>query len=486
MNDTITVEGSWRIYGPKKWSFRGVLSEGENGLILNADEPSSLTIADLLGRKMSENFPPVSHIIYGSDGLDRSITLFGCFARQEFSNSVIHHKITPLAGITGFKVKSWQEPFVHRARLQLEHLHRWFAHPVLDHVQTSDGRQALALPETTNLEFPICDGITIRFALRTKNSQSPDEYMFSPHSDVYLTFEQPMSLEAITEKWVPWVTRFFSLLIGTSIKCLSIEVLPDKEPPKDAILPEHWGRVLGRSGRQRTHMSDPIALDMLVPFAHIKDKLGALLKRWHEITDRLGPVVDLFSTVVLNHSLYPQARFLFLTQALEGYHTWSRHFDSKQIPREKHRKRVDRVVAGAPKHLQKWARRRLEAGNYKFLNQRLLEVFQANKTEAVALFGQIRKTADRINFTRNYFTHYTSDRNLPRFLGLEDMIRVNYATELFLWILLLKEMSLGGRPIQLLVARGDGAIFVNMKNIVKSSKSKRGPRKRVSRNPPAN
>jgi hypothetical protein len=66
------------------------------------------------------------------------------------------------------------------------------------------------------------------------------------------------------------------------------------------------------------------------------------------------------------------------------------------------------------------------------------------------------------------------------------MIRVNYATELFLWILLLKEMSLGGRPIQLLVARGDGAIFVNMKNIVKSSKSKRGPRKRVSRNPPAN
>ena len=220
----------------------------------------------------------------------------------------------------------------------------------------------------SDLEYPICEGITIRFSHRTQVSQSPDNYTFSPHSDVYLTFEQPTSLEAITERWVPWILRFFSLLIGTSIKCLSIEVLADKESPKDAIVPEQWGRVLGRRGTQRTHISDPTGFDMLVPFAHIQDNLGTLLKRWSEITDRLGPVVDLFSTVAFNHSLYAQARFLFLTQALEGYHTRSRQFDSKLVPTEKHRKRVGQIVAGAPKNLQDWSRKKLEAGNYKYLH----------------------------------------------------------------------------------------------------------------------
>ncbi len=98
VNDVITVEGTWGIYGAKKRSYRGVLANEENGLILNVDEPSSLTIAELLGRKMSKTFPPVSHIIHGTDGLGRPTTLFGSFGRHDFSNSVIHHKISPGGG----------------------------------------------------------------------------------------------------------------------------------------------------------------------------------------------------------------------------------------------------------------------------------------------------------------------------------------------------------------------------------------------------
>jgi len=487
LNDALTVEGTWRIYGPEKRSCRGVLSDEDNGLILKVDEPTSLTIADLLGRKMSKTLPPVRHVIYGTDGLGRPTTLFGSFGRQDFANSVIHHKISALAGVTGFQVQSWQEPFVHRVRLQqLQYLHRWFGYPALKAVQAEDGRQAWTLSKTTDLECPISDGITVRFSHHTQSSQSQDEYTFSPHSSVYLTFEKPTSLEAITERWVPWILRLFSLLIGTSIKCPSIEVLADKERPKDAIVPEHWGRVLGRKGIQRTHMSDPIGPDMLVPFAHIKDNLANLLKRWGEITDRLGPIVDLFSTVAFNQSLYAQARFLFLAQALEGYHTHSSQFDSKQIPTEKHHRRVEQIVAAAPHTLQTWARKKLESANYKDLRKKLFEVFRAHKGEAMALFGQIKKAADRISYTRNYFTHYTSNRTSHKFLRLEDMVRVSHAAELFLWLLLLKELKISGRPIQLLIARGEGAIFVNMKGVVKASRIKRGPRKRTSGNPTVN
>ncbi len=180
--------------------------------------------------------------------------------------------------------------------------------------------------------------------------------------------------------------------------------------------------------------------------------------------------------------------FLFPYPSLGGIpYPVEDQFDSKLVPTEKHRqtRRTDcsRCI--------KKSSRLVSQKNWKqeiinILNKKLLVVFRANKSEAAALFGQIKKTADRISFTRNYFTHYTSKSNSCHFLQLEDMIRVNHAAELFLWILLLKELGIGGRAMQLLIGRADSAIFVNMKGVVKSSKSNRAPRKRASSNPPAN
>jgi hypothetical protein len=470
VNIESSINGNWWIYGQNAPPHYGVLSLRDDGLTLEVNESRSLSVEEVFRRALTPEDPPAEGIIHGRGERCGPITLFGCWPVRNYSTERIHHVISPLAGVSGLEVKSWREPIARSICLNFEYLNRWFAHKVLEPIQTSDGIPGWAIPHFEDSIFPVHEGLTVRFVRQTLPSSSLDERRFTPSCNVYLSFAQPVSLEDVTGRWIPWITRFFSLLIGTKIECLSTEISATDgfTPPQD--IPQEWGKILRRTSKpKRTHLHDPSPATMLVPFATVQNRLQAMLERWHDINQRMQPVVDLFSAVVLQHSIYVQAQFLFLSQALEVYHSSSLHFESKKLSKADHAQRVDQIVAIAPEQLKEWAERELRSRNSKYFNDRLLEVFQANEREAKLLLGDIRGMADRIAYTRNHFTHYHGDTKSDRFLTETEMYRVNYSIEVFLWILLLKELDIQGPPIERLLYRVKGATFVNLKEVVKGS-----------------
>jgi hypothetical protein len=348
--------------------------------------------------------------------------------------------------------------------LEVEHLHRWLGHRLIESVQAADGNSAFRLPDHKECAFAISPGITLRILQNSAFSWNRnEEYKVMPNCGVWLLFEEPRSLEEITEQWAPWVTRFFSLLMGTGVRCLSIS-FSQFDPNQDGLeWAQNEGNVLGRSsGAKRTRLSDPNPLNILAPFSQVESQLGTILQRWYDISNRFEPVVSLFSAVVFNHSLYMEAQFLFLIQALEVYHTRASQFSSRQLPPEEHALRVEAIVSSSPDELKEWVRRKLQSANYKYLNEKLLDIFYANETEARRLFGNIDQLADRIAYTRNHLTHYNNDSDSERFLGSTEMVAVNFSLEDFIWILLLRELGVSGVPIERLIQRNESAVHVHL------------------------
>jgi hypothetical protein len=249
------------------------------------------------------------------------------------------------------------------------------------------------------------------------------------------------------------------LLIGTPVRCRETECyINDPYSESHSGFPVE-GKLIRESTREReTH--DLRTEAMLAPYPEISNSFADIIKTWHRVASDLEPVVDLFSTVTFHRSLHTEAQFLFLVQALEVYH--ARLFDSRAMPSEEHAARVEAVVATAPPAFQEWARRTLRAANYKYLDERLTDIFQKHASEAKRLFPDLPKLPEKIRYTRNYLTHYTGDPDSPRFLNTKEMVRVNWYLRIFIWICLLKEIGVSDKAVERLISRYGSTKFINL------------------------
>jgi len=155
--------------------------------------------------------------------------------------------------------------------------------------------------------------------------------------------------------------------------------------------------------------------------------------------------------VVFNQSFHAEAEFLFLVQALEVYH--ARTFVSTTLPTKEHAERVNAVIAGTPPELKQWVTRKLQGANYKTLDERISELFTAHSTDAQRLFGEIAELPERIRYTRNHLTHYSGNTTSPKYLKEHELLEVTWRLEGFIWMCLLTEIGVSGRPIEKLIRR---------------------------------
>jgi hypothetical protein len=472
MNDPIAMSGRWLIFGKEAPPYGGVLSIDQGDLCLKVTIPNDLglTPGDVMRNSGSSAREAVPKVIFGRDGQDKPVSLFGCMCSSHtLSQGEQEYEIDALAGVQGIEIESWHQPVVRSVLLKVEHFHRWLGAKLLESGKMIDGKKAWFIPKHEDLVYPITDGIHLRICQHTGQSSSADGFKFTPDCQLWLTFENPRSLEEVTGRWVHWVVHFLSLLIGTSVRCEEITVsaldlFSLGDSLEDAAT---WfssrGTILGRTGtKHRVRISDPDTHSMLAPFASVKDQLGEMLRRWQEAGDRLEPVLGLFSAVVLHHSLYSSAEFLFLIQALEVYHARSGKFESTQIPSDEHRKRVKAVVATAPSELREWLERKVQSGNYKHLDERLLEVFRMYQKDASKLFGDFENIAGRIAYTRNHLTHYNNDTDSERYLKQTELAGVNFHLENFLWIILLRELGAPESAIEKVLRRSATVVSISL------------------------
>ena len=110
------------------------------------------------------------------------------------------------------------------------------------------------------------------------------------------------------------------------------------------------------------------------------------------------------------------------------------------------------------KGASKRTRERLEAG----ITATVLAVFQANESLAKRLFNNLEETSDKIAYTRNHYTHYTSGTGHEKFIDQDGMAQLNFSLEHFLWALLLKEIGAPESAGHKIIRTAEGAKFTTL------------------------
>jgi hypothetical protein len=448
-----TIDGRWWIHGGDAEPQVGTLNHGcDRGLSLMVKVPQKISFDRALGLGPFEETQQsnVPQVIVGRDAHDKPVTLFGCHNLPRISGGMKTYRIDVLAAVQGLEFQSWTQEAIRAIAMDIDLLHRWLGGKIIEKVELSDGPRCWKLPDEKDSTYDVCAGVKLTIARFIAPSSSQDEERWVPGHRIWLHFEKAQSLQQITDKWLPWIRRLFSLLIGTSVSSTRVECFLE-DPYSECTEPPTEGVLLRPSGKRRIRVRDPSIYEMLAPYPELADQLQQIIRKWHEVSSRFEPVVDLFCTFVFHQSLYAEAEFLFLVQALEVFH--ARGFVSTVLPTEEHAQRVKAVVAGSPPDLKDWARRKLQGANYKPLDERISEIFTKHSAEAKQLFNEITGLPERIRYTRNHLTHYSGDTTSPKYLKGRELLEVNWKLEGFIWICLLKEIGVSGKPIDRLIRR---------------------------------
>jgi hypothetical protein len=460
--DACEIEGRWWIHGPGEPAQFGILSrDHDGGLSLTVKIPQSLS-ADAVALQFSDTRTEdsVPSVIVGRDANDKPVTLFGCRALRGWSSGMRRYNVHVLAAVQGLELESWSQQCIRAVNLDIDLLHKWLGAKILEATKAADGRPVYQTPPVEEILVDVSPGVQLRIVRFITYSSALDEYNFQPAHQFWLHFDTAQSIGQISDWWVPWVTRLLSLLVGNPVRCSKTELFIQDPYAADAEGFPNPGTVIRRGKDDAPNAKNVHTFEMLAPYPSIANDFEAVVRNWFRMASELEPVIDLFSTVAFHSHLHSDAEFLFLVQAVEVYH--ARVFGSKALSKEEHVRRVEAVVSGAPAEVRDWARQKLQGANYKYLDERLTEVFERHKDEADKLFANIAELPERIRYTRNHLTHYTGDTTSPKYLKPAEMVEVAWYLRIFIWICLLKEIGISGNAIERLIKRYGDADFVNL------------------------
>jgi ApeA N-terminal domain 1 len=457
----IKIEGKWWVHGPDEHPHFGTLTYDEEGsLSLEVKIPQNLSVDAAMQQSFNEGVARVPDVLLGEDSHNRPVTLFGCMALPATSAGLLTYRIDALAGVQGLEFQSWSQPRIRAVSLKVHVLHRWLGGGLIETVNRPGDRPAFRPLKETDLLLNACRGVRLRIARCIGSSSSQDEYRLRPIHRVWLHFGKPQSLAQVSDEWLHKVTRLFSLLIGDPVDYDEAECYFDDPWRKNFKGVPTEGKLLRRGKRRSPSDNGLHTLAMLAPFPQIEKQFKSIVQSWFRVAAELEPVVDLFSAVAFRHSLHSNAEFLALVQALEVYQ--ARLFNSKALPTKEHNSRVKAVVSRAPKKFRTWTQQKLESANYKYLDERLREVFESHKPEVERLFPNLAELPEKIRYTRNYLTHYTGKIDSRRYLKPSEMVEVSWYLRIFLWICLLKQIGVSGKPIERLIRRYGDVKFINL------------------------
>jgi len=465
MNEEKKIEGCWWVDGRNAPPTPGVLEISPSGLNLRISHPRNISAAQLfIGVARNQGGESVE-IVYGQDEHNNPVTLFGC--HQVGHNSTIGYlrrDISAIIGLSGWDLSDWEQPLIRAVSLKIEYFHRWLDYqPIRRSIE--DGEEIGIIFNRSIDEVTVIEpGIRVRVVGQTAPSSGVDVTTYRSEGYVWFHFETPQSLSAVHPRWLGWCRSLWGCLFGTGVRILAAKVFDgDPYEPGEAIIGNCGTLLFWPEQVVSPRISNPYSNWMIAPYRELSGRLPDVLIAWHRLHESLSPVISLFSSVVLHHSLYDKAQFMFLVQALELYHTCSGHFVSTQLPRDERDARLNRAMAALPDDLRDWARGKLVQNN-KSLREKLADVFQAHAAEATRIFGDITQAADRIAYTRNNLTHHMESVNEQRLLSEIEIIRAAWALEAFLWIVLLRKLGINGEPIQRLLRRVTSTEFVSLRS----------------------
>jgi ApeA N-terminal domain 1 len=101
-----------------------------------------------------------------------------------------------------------------------------------------------------------------------------------------------------------------------------------------------------------------------------------------------------------------EQKFLNIIQSVESYHR--RRSNKRDLPEDKHKKRIEAIRAGSPQAYRKWLSDKLKYSNELSLRQRLKDLLDDKNINqpVLPLVGRKSVFINRVVNARNFLTHY--------------------------------------------------------------------------------
>ncbi len=179
-------------------------------------------------------------------------------------------------------------------------------------------------------------------------------------------------------------------------------------------------------GRTDVTQERPELHQMLFSRRDLPGGFGPAVARWLEGAEKLDPVSRLFLGPLYNPRSYLEQQFLGLVQALETYHR--RVLSTPDLPEEKQKERLQKVLDSAPVEYKGWLERKLQFHSEPSLNQRLHEIFKRHLDIVEVEINKKKKVRadliEKVVATRNYRSHFDESKKEKAARG-EELYRIS-------------------------------------------------------------
>lgn len=204
---------------------------------------------------------------------------------------------------------------------------------------------------------------------------------------------------------VEWLQRFVDplqdLVTLATQRPQSIESLAFKIEEHEDV------RFLFNRVQVRTTEEKPFVHEFLFTATGLGERFGEVLTRWFELYGKAEAAIDLLLSTRYQPSLHVETRFLNTVGAAEALHR--RLMPGPLLPEDRHRARLEAILAAAPDEHRGWLKFRLKHSNEPSLHDRLVALLSRADAVLRPWLGEVPAFATKVSRARNALTHQDPD-----------------------------------------------------------------------------
>jgi ApeA N-terminal domain 1 len=373
------------------------------------------------------------------------ITLDRCFFTRD------ENRLTANVAVVGTRFSTGSEISFREIRFRLSHLDAWCQRKGFGYDRkwhTEDAlRFAIQWTKPPSCVAHLPDGTRIEIVTHlNEGSWGPSRTTahLSEMSEIRVLFPKRMDIAEIRR--VVYVLRnLIALGVGSGVRMESMSayrVVPRSESERYFVHNEIIYPLVEPPVEADEDEPNPLRMPFLLD--HIADRFDEHINRWFEAVERLGPVTDMYFSLLHSPPTFPETRFLSHMQALEGYHRRTFPDDVQWTDKDWSRIKKQLLTGLDPAVASAFGDKRLEILNSFSLSARLSKLMRLcpKTSKRILQAGRTTKGAylDCAQATRNDQAHLLVPRPSKAAKG-NDLFRVEAQSLALLEALLLVDVG---------------------------------------------
>jgi hypothetical protein len=454
MNERVTIEGRWWVFGKDQSPEFGILTyEPSSGLELSVKIARQHNWSEVF-QSHTEPGVEIPGTIMGRDKNDHPVSLYGCSAPGTSSSVGLRTiQIRPMVALSGREFDSWPATEFNHIHAEFTLLHHWMGDNRLK-VGLGNGKEpSVAIEHRDQIEAEISGDAKLVIWPTFGYQHDADGVRLQVGHGVEFRLIEKKPVKDMLAKYVHSFRRLLTLFAGVPVFVEKVYFYPgdDLSPREAALFFSNPG--VADADRKRHHQQMPVS------YHDIRERFSDVIQKWYDLEGGLSDVLNLYFATIFNRSLYTNQQFLFLAQALEVYHRTSTRFENNVQPKADFKKRKKRIVELVPDEGD-WLNEKLGHANEKTLAQRLKDLLAIHGAETAAFIPDVTAFADSVRHTRNHFTHYgTDEENMAKVASGVDLMSLTDRMQTLLEICIFKDLGIIGEPINRLIRNLKGRSY---------------------------